>query len=767
MADILTRVGGPTEGLISNVEQPVPQQESAGAATSPDRVDPRQHKLAPDDPDARRGRQWRPAATCCVLYVLLAVVAFGTSNSLGSGQLAGQRSPDVVEQIWWLAWTAFALPHGHNVLSAQWQNYPAGENFGANGSMLALGILFAPITKLFGPVVSWNIAVRLALAASACSMCLVLRRWTTWWPAAFVGGLLYGFSAYALSFGADLLFLTFVPFPPIMFLVLHEIVVRQRWRASRAGVLLGVLCVLQFFIWSEVLASTVVIGVIAVVLFLLVNRHDLVTRWRYMATALAYGLGVAGILLILPLGYTLFGPQSIRGTPVSPTSLAKYPSDLFGALVPNSQWLTTNGLTSLAKTRFPDADDLYVGIPMILVLSAFAIFLRKRRTILFAGVMALVSLVISLGPHLRIDGHETPIPLPFAALEHLPLLQGFVPSRFALYTDLFAAAMFAIGLDEIFLRLTRADVTRGRSMRWQIAAAVGVATALTAAVVLPLLPGHAEPTTRAGVPHFFTSASVDSIPEGGVVLAYPYPDFSGSSLFYEPTHDIMLDQAVSGMRFKLIGGYGWFPSPTGVHGTTSPSVLQPSLVQEFFDSAYWGRSEPKGNLVDDLRLFLRRFDVQSVVVLHEGANPAEVISEVATAIGCPVDFGGVMVWSHVAQQLKSDQFHPVDKPATSCVSIPKVVTTMVRPANGAIVAGTTVLGSSVRSYSPVTRVSFLITGGSEHDVPIATARLTPVGWLAEWNSSTVPNGTYTLRSVASDSQGESGSGAGITITVKN
>ena len=107
------------------------------------------------------------------------MVVFGAPSSLGSSQLAGQRSPDVVEQIWWLAWTAFAFPHGHNVLSAQWQNYPAGENFGANGSMLALGILFAPITKLFGPIVAWNVAVRLALAASAFSMCLVLRRWTT------------------------------------------------------------------------------------------------------------------------------------------------------------------------------------------------------------------------------------------------------------------------------------------------------------------------------------------------------------------------------------------------------------------------------------------------------------------------------------------------------------------------------------------------------------------------------------------------------------
>ena len=145
-------------------------------------------------------RQW-PAALCFAVYVVLAMVLYGHFGSLGSGHMTGTSSSDAIAQVWWLAWTAFALPHGHNLFSAQWQNYPAGQNFGVNGSMLALGVLFMPITKLFGPVVTWNIALRLAVALSASSMCLVLRRWTTWWPAAFVGGLIYGFSAYIAFYG--------------------------------------------------------------------------------------------------------------------------------------------------------------------------------------------------------------------------------------------------------------------------------------------------------------------------------------------------------------------------------------------------------------------------------------------------------------------------------------------------------------------------------------------------------------------------------------
>ena len=138
----------------------------------------------------RSDRRWWPAAICCGLYVLLAILEFGVTKSLGSGQTSGPGTPDQVQQIWFLEWARYALAHGHNPFYTQWQNYPVGLNLLGNTSMMALGVLFSPITSLFGPIVTWNVLMRLALVVSATSMCLVLRRWTTWWPAAFVGGLL-------------------------------------------------------------------------------------------------------------------------------------------------------------------------------------------------------------------------------------------------------------------------------------------------------------------------------------------------------------------------------------------------------------------------------------------------------------------------------------------------------------------------------------------------------------------------------------------------
>jgi hypothetical protein len=67
----------------------------------------------------------------------------------------------------------------------------------------------------------------------------------------------------------------------------------------------------------------------------------------------------------------------------------------------------------------------------------------------------------------------------------------------------------------------------------------------------------------------------------------------------------------------------------------------------------------------------------------------------------------------------------------------------------------------------VTTVEFQLTGGPLTNALIATAIPTYYGWLASWNSTTVPNGTYTLQSVASDGGGNEGAGPGITIIVEN
>ena len=92
-------------------------------------------------------------------------------------------------------------------------------------------------------------------------------------------------------------------------------------------------------------------------------------------------------------------------------------------------------------------------------------------------------------------------------------------------------------------------------------------------------------------------------------------------------------------------------------------------------------------------------------------------------------------------------------------------TNVVIPSSGATVSGSQNLDAG--ASSGVTGVQYEVTGGGLNDDVIATASATVFGWLASWNTTGVPNGTYTLQSVASYGGGVSGTSAGITITVAN
>ena len=96
--------------------------------------------------------------------------------------------------------------------------------------------------------------------------------------------------------------------------------------------------------------------------------------------------------------------------------------------------------------------------------------------------------------------------------------------------------------------------------------------------------------------------------------------------------------------------------------TFGPAVLKPESVQAIFDAAFYAdattQMDPlaKSN-VTALRVFLRKYDVQTVIVSPIGALPAAVISYVTAAIGSPVESGGVTAWFHVKERLRADQVH--------------------------------------------------------------------------------------------------------------
>jgi hypothetical protein len=89
------------------------------------------------------------------------------------------------------------------------------------------------------------------------------------------------------------------------------------------------------------------------------------------------------------------------------------------------------------------------------------------------------------------------------------------------------------------------------------------------------------------------------------------------------------------------------------------------------------------------------------------------------------------------------------------------------PSNGATVTGSTWLDASAASPVGIASLTFELNGSGTSNSVVSKATATPYGWLGAWDSTTFANGTYTLRSVATDVNGVSSTSAPITITVNN
>jgi hypothetical protein len=98
---------------------------------------------------------------------------------------------------------------------------------------------------------------------------------------------------------------------------------------------------------------------------------------------------------------------------------------------------------------------------------------------------------------------------------------------------------------------------------------------------------------------------------------------------------------------------------------------------------------------------------------------------------------------------------------------PTPVTAVLAPKSGATLKGGLYLVAAASDSYGITKVVFRLTGGTLHGAVIATAAPETFGWFGGWNTTTVPNGTYRLQSVATDGAGGTAQSASITVTVAN
>jgi hypothetical protein len=659
--------------------RPSPAAADATVADSVGAV-PTDRKGDQDRPPAGLGSRrrdagrWPPVASLAVAfaaYLALSVVLWWQVWSTHPASTTACGCGDTSLFLWFLQWPAYAIAHGHNLFYSSALFHPAGVDLLSNTSVLAIGVPLAPVTWLWGPVATLNVASTLTPALSALSMCWLLRRWVQWTPAAFVGGLVFGFSPFVvMNLAGSHLMTAALALLPLMVACLDELLVRQRHRAATVGGALGVLLTVQFFVGTEVLAMVVVMGAVAVVLVAAYaavgHRDELLARAPHAAKGLGAAALVAVVLLAYPVWVALAGPAHLSGL-VWP-SIAPGLGGIQLSHVAHPAYLTALQRQMLATGGYQGPALLtggYLGVGFLVVLACGLLgFLRDRRLWCF-GAVGLVAAILALGS----QSYWTP----WRVIAKIPVLQNVIPGRLMAVVTLSLAVMLGVIVDRTRTAVlavgsagvsgdgedrrtaprahhragARGEGGRRSTGRSGARLAAGVAAlAVAALAVVPMataLASNVPLTARpVAVPRWFATVG-SHLPPGRVVLAYPAP-----FALEQSAEDW---QAVDGLRFALVGGSGpgSIPSRAGderagqaVIGAASFSLSGPPAVT--------------AANVEAVRQALAGWGVTTVVVpdtsnlprYERGTDPAAAVGLFTLAIGrAPRFVADAWVWEGV------------------------------------------------------------------------------------------------------------------------
>ena len=531
--------------------------------------------------------------TRLLVYVALTAALFSRTWFDPAGSWIGSpKDPRLF--IWYLGWIPHELSQGLNPLFTDHLSYPNGANLMWNTSMIFPAVLLWPVTALFGPVVAYNVLITAGIALSAWLGFLAARRFidSTLWS--FVAGLVYGFSPALIAQAMGHPHVMVALFPPVALLLGHEILIRRRMHPAAAGALAGVAAAAQLLTGEELLAATLLVAAVGVAILALLHRDQVRAAVPQTLKATAAALAVFAVLAAYPLGFQFLGPQRVSGSLQQPDV---YVSDLLAFIVPGQFIHYTGNSTE---------NGAYVGLPLLALFAAYLVTGWHKPAVRWIGLTTVAVAILSLGPHLHVNGNVTPVPLPWAALAWLPLMGSALPAR-----------LMAIGFLGVAIMVARAPQ--------RVATSIALVFGLVA-----ILPSQPYPTQPAAVPAFFAKGGdVERMPPGSVALVTPFSSHVST--------DAMYWQAVANYRFKMPEGDAFTPGPyLGPH---------PSLMQSTLDALDAGQIV---ELTPEVRTrFVSDLQAHGVTTIVAGPSPGQAaIVEFLTAVeGAPPEVdGGVKVW---------------------------------------------------------------------------------------------------------------------------
>jgi hypothetical protein len=530
---------------------------------------------------------------------------------------------------WMLAHGARVLTDGVSPFFSDRLNYPDGMNMMANTSVLAVSLPLSPVTVLFGPHVSFNVFLTLALAVTGVSWYLVLsRRFVPSRTAAWVGAIFCTFAPSMVSHAGGHPNIVSQFLVPV--LIWRTLELRRPGRAVRNGLLLAGVVVWQAFINLEVLFMTAVgLGIFCTVMAVARRRSH-----RGEATAVLRALGVTAAVALTALAYPLyvqfFGPQSYHGL----SEFVRY----FGADLASFTGYARRSIAGDAATasrlaQNASEENAFFGWGLVILFVGLVVWMRRTVAVLAAAGVALFFAAMSLGPQIQYRGRPTGVAGLWAYLHSVPVLNSAVPTRWAMAIAPVIGIVLALGCQRAVELGRRQPAARG-TLRVAIPTAVAMA-------LVPLFPTPLPTRRMDPVPTFITSGAWRGyVDEQHSLVALPPPN----SAYPAP----LRWAAYTGNDMRIARGYGLFPAENPMNPADRTGQFEAAWrpTSGLFASIRAGYPIPQ---ITDARREMTLADLRywraGVVVLTPQDRDIEMLRAMSQIIGFqPTWTGDLWMW---------------------------------------------------------------------------------------------------------------------------
>jgi hypothetical protein len=464
-------------------------------------------------------------------YVCLGLLLLWPLPTVLPHAVIGTNTIDAFMNVWNMWWVHAALAGGQSPFWSDALFYPDGVQMYVQTMNVLNGLLTLPVTALAGPVAAYNTALLLAIVLTGYGAFVLANCFVDDAVAAWVaGGLLAASPFLLLRVDAGQSNLVAIQWFPLGIAALLH-VERDRPGVKALAAIGASICIGLTDWYYALVWAVFVLCWCTTRLLLTSSRRALAARYLVIGGGTAAGL--------LPL---MIGMVTLRNALPS-TDLATdrhwrayiqgFSADALGAFFPSvlhPLWgqALTDRLYTLAPGPFV-IEGWYIAPGLALLLCGALGAWQLRHTHAWLLVLAGAMYVFALGPSLRIAGLQTGVPLPYAALEAVPLLStARRPALFAVPGLCILAGLAAVGI--AWLRA-----------RWRHKAARLALIALAGLALVELWP-RVWPVTAFDVPPVYARLR-DA--EAGAVADLP--------IIWTETSDALRHQIVHG--HAILGGY--------------------------------------------------------------------------------------------------------------------------------------------------------------------------------------------------------------------